>query len=84
MKMKKFLIATGIVLATASGAFAKSGRLDFYNPMPAAASKIDHTATAAIDHTATAAIDRDDMAPMKQSLRLGNSAPAPTTGHESH
>ena len=74
--MKKFLIATGIVLATASGAFAKSGRLDFYNPTPVAASKIDHTATAAID--------RDDMAPMKQSLRLGNSAPAATTGHESH
>jgi hypothetical protein len=73
MKMKKLLIAAGIVVATASGAFAQSSILDVYQPAPVTMSKIDYTATAALD--------RDDMAPVKQYPRLGDGAPPATTNH---
>jgi hypothetical protein len=74
MKMKKLLIAAGIVVATASGAFAQSSILDVYQPAPVTMSKIDYTATAALDH--------DDMAPVKQNPRLGDGAPPATTNQK--
>jgi len=46
--MKKLIISAGIVLATATGAFAQSSILDVYDPEPVNASAIDYTATAAI------------------------------------
>lgn len=72
--MKKLLIAAGIVVATASGAFAQSSILDVYQPAPVTMSKIDYTATAALDH--------DDMAPVKQNPRLGDGAPSATTNQK--
>jgi hypothetical protein len=74
VKMKKLLIAAGIVAASATGAFAQSSILDVYQPAPAAVTKIDYTATAALD--------RDDMAPVKQYPRLGDGAPPATTSHK--
>lgn len=71
--MKKLLIATGIVVATASGAFAQSSLLDVYNPAPVAAS--------AIDYAATAAIDADYMAQPQMNPRLGDGAPTAVTIH---
>ncbi len=64
--MKKLIISAGIVLATATGAFADSSALDVYNPEPVNATAIDYTATAAID------VDYQAMA----NPRLGDGAPA--------
>lgn len=64
--MKKYIISAGIVLATATGAFANSSALDVYNPEPVNVSAIDYVATAAID------VDYQSMA----NPRLGDGAPA--------
>jgi hypothetical protein len=66
--MKKLILTAGIVLATATGAFAQSSILDVYQPEPVNTSAIDYTATAAIDSGYT------EMA----NPRLGDGAPPVT------
>lgn len=66
--MKKLILSAGIVLATATGAFAQSSILDVYDPEPVNASAIDYTATAAIGS------DYHEMA----NPRLGDGAPPVT------
>jgi hypothetical protein len=63
--MKKFILSAGIVLASATAAFAQSSILDVYVPEPVNASAIDYTATAAIG------ADYQSMA----NPRLGDGAP---------
>lgn len=66
--MKKLILTAGIVLATATGAFAQSSILDVYQPEPVNPSAIDYTATAAIGS------DHAEMA----NPRLGDGAPRVT------
>ncbi|GAB4352545.1 MAG: hypothetical protein Kow0026_10130 [Oricola sp.] len=69
--MKKFVLTAGIVLATATGAFAQSSILDVYKPEPVNHPAIDYTATAAIGSGHTAMVNP----------RLGDGAPPATVGH---